>query len=29
MYSLDEANFMVQEYESAFGNNFRIEFVRV
>ena len=27
--SLDEANFMVQEYESAFGNDFRVEFARV
>ena len=27
--SLDEANFMVQEYEMAFGNDFRIEFARV
>jgi hypothetical protein len=27
--NLDEANVMVQEYEMAFGNDFRIEFARV
>ena len=27
--NLDEANVMVQEYEMAFGNDFRIEFVKV
>ena len=27
--SLDEANVMVQEYEMAFGNDFRVEFARV
>ena len=27
--SLNEANVMVQEYESAFGNDFRVEFARV
>ena len=27
--SLEEANTMVREYESAFGNDFRVEFVRV
>jgi len=27
--NLDEANVMVREYESAFGNDFRVEFARV